>query len=621
MLDPEGLKFRQLYFRAERFPMILTILSILIPIGSLFFIGLPITVGLSVTKEKIWVIAPFLGLAVIVLILQNLIYLGVPISKSYGWIWLGAGIAWIGLITTGAIKKLFPMPKMIWGIAFLAYLLHAIGLLILGPEYYVGHGWYDQLTYVSASQFLMDHALPHVTFHDLLYQPSAIKAYIFTTTNRIGEVIFQGFIACSLAVNAKTSFEPVILLLPFLTAWVMYAIAIHFAFTKRNALIIAFISASLPSLAMMHLESFISQALISPLLLLWPLILVETFEKTNWRKIVMAALLLAAIMSIYAEYTIIFCILSFFYLLITYCLYKRISTFGWIFPITFIACVLNVGFLQHFFEIAVRSAHSRPWATVYPWAHSLDALDWLWLGELTLALSGLSKIFFNLLSVGLLIFAYFGIGFTAYKKRDAVTLTLFLLLLLPVLIWLRSADHFGYQYYKLLISISALLPLGIALAYQFITSQSSREILQYCAILMAIIIVNATWYMVLVSTHADTIKALNRGVGFKLLTQDTREVQTILSALHHQDVLISWQDDFRHGDFINGWLSYFARNNRIWLTNPLVGEDNYHAYLAPLRTLPSHYYLLTGAEIPAMKYTHTEKIWGNKTYSLWRVQV
>ena len=90
--------------------MLLTLWCIIVVIGSLWFIGLPVAMVLSFTEddnETLWIIAPFIGLAVIILVLQNLVYLDVPIRHSTLWLWIGACLLWGWLIKSKRLKPAF----------------------------------------------------------------------------------------------------------------------------------------------------------------------------------------------------------------------------------------------------------------------------------------------------------------------------------------------------------------------------------------------------------------------------------------------------------------------------------------------------------------------------------
>ncbi len=90
--------------------MFLTLWCILVAIASLYCFGLPVATLLADDdrdRETVWVIAPFIGLSVIILVLQNLIYLDVWISRSAFWFWLGGGLLWLWLLKTGRLVSTF----------------------------------------------------------------------------------------------------------------------------------------------------------------------------------------------------------------------------------------------------------------------------------------------------------------------------------------------------------------------------------------------------------------------------------------------------------------------------------------------------------------------------------
>jgi len=70
-----------------------------------------------------------------------------------------------------------------------------------------------------------------------------------------------------------------------------------------------------------------------------------------------------------------------------------------------------------------------------------------------------------------------------------------------------------------------------------------------------------------------TEKQIGRGGASKLRSLEMRKVQDKLSAIKDQDVFIVYEDDFHQGGFINGWLAYFARKNRLVLANSYVGAS------------------------------------------------
>ena len=77
------------------------------------------------------------------------------------------------------------------------------------------------------------------------------------------------------------------------------------------------------------------------------------------------------------------------------------------------------------------------------------------------------------------------------------------------------------------------------------------------------------------------------------MLDDTIAAQQYLNTISNQNIVIAWNDNYRHGDFINGWLTYFARNNQIWLTNKLVGPVDLQKPLVYPDSFPKNFLLLT----------------------------
>jgi len=89
----------------------LTLWCILVSLVSLYFFGLPIASLLSKgenDQESKWVLAPFLGLSSVTLVLQNLVYLDLPIRITAPWLWAGSALLWIWVIRSGRFPSLFP---------------------------------------------------------------------------------------------------------------------------------------------------------------------------------------------------------------------------------------------------------------------------------------------------------------------------------------------------------------------------------------------------------------------------------------------------------------------------------------------------------------------------------
>jgi hypothetical protein len=69
-----------------------------------------------------------------------------------------------------------------------------------------------------------------------------------------------------------------------------------------------------------------------------------------------------------------------------------------------------------------------------------------------------------------------------------------------------------------------------------------------------------------------TLEEIGRGGAHKLLLPATRNIQEVLTKLHGEEIYILWEDEFYRGAYVNAWLAYFARRNRVWIANPLLGD-------------------------------------------------
>lgn len=606
-----------------------TMICIFIVLGTLFLIGLPIACLLTPEKnqeeETTWIIAPFLGLATIALVSQNLIYLNLTLKQSSLILWLITGILWAWLFKRHRVRPLISsMPSLLLITALIIYLIQGIGLLILGVDTYIGRGWHDQLNYTLTAQALMDYPF-HQATQDLIQHPSVIKGIGIAGMDRIGAMLYQGFLASTLFTSAKTAFEPAILTISFLTVLAIYQLAQRLSLSKTSSLLTAAIAGSLPSLAAIHLECFFSQALAVPLLLFWPIVLSHLFTSRSWQSLVIAALFLAAITSIYTEFYLIFvavsCLAALFEAIKGIIKKKRqfLSILLLLIAMIVIALALNPGYFDGFYNIIKRGSSANFLSGLYPWARKLEGWGRLWFGDF--AGKKHYAIFYFISSVStiiLILLAYLGLGLNALKqKRNWIALACLVLALLPLGICLLGSRKYEYQFYKLLLTISPLLPLGVILFLQSL----NRFIPPFIYWTTLLITSSSTLYMGWQSTNIKAQIHINRGGAFKLLPPETLEIQNKLRTAPKQNILINWKDDFFNGNFVNGWLNYFARDHAVWLTNTQVGDSDLAPLVAKLDTLPNTFWLLTAtAQRNLIAGSAAQEFWKNKHYSLWEVK-
>lgn len=589
----------------------LTFIYIVFSFGSIYFIGLPLCGLLQIQQDResnelLWILAPFIGISVIILFLQNLVYFNIPIKYSFWWIWVLSAFLWILFLLLGRVKNVFVnIPWYLLLAAVIVYLVHSLGLLWLGVHYYVGRSWIDQFNYVSIAQFLTDHYFRYTSLKDFIYQPYAINI-LRDLSDRIGQSVFHGFLLSNLLADAKSTFEVAILVFPPLVVLAIYQLSKNFNLSYKHSIITAIFSAVLPALAMVHLESFFSQALCIPFLLMWVFVISKTVEQRKWQNIFIAALILATSTSIYTEFYIIFVGAGVVAALAgIFVSKKEILLRLVVFAISiFLAAIFNYSYFDHILKILIyRDMKANVLPGIYPWALHFTGLSRIWLGDLMEIIPAWTSVLAGFFTTIFLIMAYFGMFHFAFKRKKTVSFVILAIMLLPFVLIILGIQNFPYQYYKLALTISPLFTIGIAVTvrilYMKIMKQRKYKILiSGFLILVLLIISSATTSMTIRTGIGGNQAQMGRGASFGLVMHSTRVIQYKLENMHTQSVVINWQPNFYGGNLLNGWLVYFARYNKVWLLNPEIADSKLEADQLPdINMLPNKFYFLNSASI------------------------
>ncbi len=196
--------------------------------------------------------------------------------------------------------------------------------------------------------------------------------------------MLQGFFAVTSRSDAKTLFEPTILIGIPLVVLAIHALCRRLALARGTALIAAVTAGLLPGLALMHLESFLSQALATPLLLYLPAALSDIASRPTGRRLAELGLILAGAVAIYAEFCLIFLGLIVLVLgLAAVQQRRRWRLLGCGLALAAAPCVLNPGFVPVLLHLQRQlNASHYPWMMqVYPWALQAEGLTNVWLGS------------------------------------------------------------------------------------------------------------------------------------------------------------------------------------------------------------------------------------------------
>lgn len=556
---------------------------------SCFAIGLPaVLFGSLLCKtrpdaEDVWFYAPLVGAGVVILACQNLLYIDVPISKSAALVWALAAAGWGWLLTSPSRRSLLrPVPWLALALGVAVYLVHASGLLALGASNYYGYGWGDMLNYVSLAQFFADfpfHFIPST--QEYLHAAQGLKS------DRIGQSVLHSFLMASSWTDAQQSFGTTILLSPSLMFFGFLTIARRFVPLSPVSYLAALAGAMSPTIATIHLESFFSQSMCMPFLLLLPAATSYLVEAPGWPSALLAGFLLSVISAIYTELLPIVLAIA-----IVCCLAKDVSglkIFRSRFPgkllagepsrrpfaatllclpvAVIVGFVCIPGYFQSALGIFSRATTATVLTELYPWAFKFEGLARLWLGN---QVELQSRWIVGLIAAATaLIFVCNLVSLKAYATRSfsVFFLALLLLMLIPLGPLLAGRGiQYPYQFYKLLLTVSPVhafwFVIGIAALARY--SIIPKNYAYTFATLLAVVNGLLTFSLTKASANVSTFATSHRGGAHLLIDPDFRRLRHFLGATRNRDVFTLWFDnDLYTGSYRAGWINYFARHNRV----------------------------------------------------------
>jgi hypothetical protein len=357
----------------------------------------------------------------------------------------------------------------------------------------MGKAWSDQFNNTAIAQFLTDErfssSLLEVGNRPYLVYPIIMK------WDRIGQSILHGFFTTSSFSDANTLFEPTIMLSPALIVVAIYGLCRRLGLAKWHALATGVTAGLVSGITMVHLESFLSHALALPLLLFWPVALSELSEHPNWHKLSSAAILLTATTSIYTEFWIVLMGVMLLTLGTTDirhpCTWRLLGCYG---ALAASAFTLNPWYAPSILAIVGR-VEAPVLHNIYPWAFQLEGLGRIWLGDNVALSPGILQGLIRLYVIATTAMAYYGLisacaaqlspqklAWTDLRQRCSLACALSVLMLafLPIFVIVRDLQH-PYQFYKLLLSVSPLLVMGVVTnrqstsAYYSHCSSAGRE--------------------------------------------------------------------------------------------------------------------------------------------------
>jgi hypothetical protein len=498
--------------------------------------------------ERAWLEAPFVGLATVILVLQNLVYLNVPLRRSVPWFWLAVGLLWLLMLGRRGLKDSWRhCPRAVLAGCAAVYLLQGLGLLLVGAPSYLGHRMSDQFNYITIAQFLSDCPFSSSPA-EIGPRPYLLHALHFKD-DRIGQSVLHGFLAVSAGQEMSALYEATSLLGPALLVVPFYWLTRGLGQRRRPALLLGMIAGLLPAVTQLHLEGFLSQTLVLPLLFALLVLFQRALAAPSVERALVAMLVMACAVSVYTELLPVLAGLL-LVLLVARCLAGRpwntAAAFGA--AVLLAPALLNPLSLPRQLPALERLSYVSFAKYFLTRLHSLPEL--VWLGEEFRPLGwrygerGVAVVLTALGTLGLV-----ALGLRQWRRgrrRPAFLLAAGALALasLPVLAVLRRPLN-PYPVYKLTLTCGPLLALGLGL----LLPRGRLALLLLAATGTVLMEYESTWHCHTPYPHVRLLAA-----------EDFRWAEAQLRQLGPGDVFLAVEQNF-HAP----WLSYDGRHHRLWL--------------------------------------------------------
>jgi hypothetical protein len=623
--------------------MVLTVTCVFAVLGGSLILGVPLSWLLNGRRplaEDDWLLAPFFGLAGALLVLHNLVYFDWTVAQVGPWLWVAAGLLWSWMLWSmrrAEDRGLQRFPALVFLVAGVVYCVHGLGLFLIGARDYLGGAWGDQYNYTATAQFLAD--LPYSTA-SLGQWPHFAAALSLAKAERIGVMLLQGFFASSVGADARTLFEPTILISPALLVLAIYGVGRRLGLGRERALTTAMAAGLLPGIALVHLYAWMAQALAIPFMIATIWMLQELATDPKPRRIFRAAILLAATTALYTEMVLV--LLGLIVLALAGGLLLRLLSLKQALLLlagtSLLTLALNPLYLEPLVTHTRRiTLHTGDGGSALEFAYGLRGLGCLWVNDHWVfrpGIFGYVVLAYSLLMTG---FAVLGLGVLcrwllsirsialndAEPQRRLLVAMMIALALLPVMVLLRDRDH-PYQVAKLILMASPVLVLGVAHAGQLFPHGGIGMLGRLpLAALLAIALVG--------TGNLALRTAVPRRVPL-WLSKDWREAAHKLGSLRGENLVLACGP----GLFMNCWLAYAARHNNVWLANPVINNENVIGSNTPpapgVNPLPlDHLIDLDAVPHDALLFERTSGdpqvvvegdrslIWSQGDYQLWRL--
>ncbi len=539
--------------------------------------------------ETDWLWAPFIGIGSLILIVHQLVYLDITVAQSTPVFWMAIAGCWIVLLCRYGWRAAFQnCPWRVLLASCIVYLVHGAGLLLLGPESYVGRAYTDRFNYISLSQFVSE--APFSLSWEKLDHRAYLADGLKIKTERIGVTSLQAFIACTLRLPTADTFDATMLLGPAFMVSAMTLFARICSFSSNASLLIGTAAGLLPGLATIQLSSFLGQVVGMPFLYASAVAAAMLVTQRTVRRLVLAAFLFAATIAIYLEFTpMLLAILTGAALTGVWLGTLRIRTALLLIPGLLL---LSLAIYPQFVLASQYSLVSR---TAMNTSHEGWPCSWLsgyrifgavWVNDQAVLHRGEpARTGANAIGALLTAFAVWGLirnAANAFRPRltnPVLSAEGSVLALLAAAVGLGSfivleLPRFEYQSVKLMIAVSPMWVLGLgfelrrsAIARADKIAQGRwRLIVSPWSLGTAILLLGlcTVWQ----TSQVGRSKHVDYSLHSHLLDPAVQQLRNQLEHYRAESIVLACGS----GHIWNSYLSYAARHNHVWLTNPIIND-------------------------------------------------
>jgi hypothetical protein len=524
------------------------------------------------------------GLFLVVLIPQNLVYLGVPVRIS-AWLLLGAALVPVWLDRHKLAKWLRTLCangdlRTLAMVILLTITFHGIVPIRQGLQWYYGKGRFDQINYVLLAEFLKEETystsereiglrpwlVGPVGFHDTTAQLSSGPGLetIGLKKERIGQSIVTAEISVWSGTNGQGGYAATVIFFLTLLAICVYVVLRETGIDRFIAGSGALLAACLPVVTRLSLDGFLSQISI---LFVFPFFasLLRHQELSARSFTLLFSLTLAYFIAAYSELAPIgLCTL---FLAVTFVRRdkiraKRLMLMSAILLIALVnPCYLGnlIEFLGYQYNLAAGAASL--WDNVAPSVLTLPGWSELLFGAIT---SAPFAWFFDCwaLLLGLLFLA----GAYLLPRNDRLIFAAILLPVLLLIVYLATrTPPSSYPIAKITLTI---LPFVIGLIFVPLSRVTANHQDHSIGVLMKLLcaIITVAVAAGSVRYYAEVVK--NEGLLGIFREPHFLQVSQALEEMRNKRVLV-----FDTNPLLDAWLCYHARHNDVSFDGRLISDS------------------------------------------------